>query len=606
MIICVALVIYGQTLGFGMIGFDDSSIITLNKELWNKPVDMERMFTTDTYIQSQGEYYRPITSLSYYAEPKLMGTTQTWAYHLTNILLFIVVALALRRIVRLFGATADIATAVALLFVAHPLFCGSVAWVASRDYLLMTAFAMWSTIFFIRFCRCRRWPEALLSVVCYTFAIFSKEATLALLPLFMLYFFMANTGSRRINMSMVSYAIGLLAATALFFVLRAVLGGVNIFNVFDNASLKLPNQIVVPDAMSVISNMKIIPDMLGRMVLPLDASLLSTYDWWKIAIGAGVILLLGWYVMKGAPRRTRSERAFLALWLVVAISPSLFVYHSSGDYMAHRFMLAAVGIFVILGDVLQKVCGENQRRLYMTTAVLVVVLGSATNLHALRYRDSKIFFRKETEAHPQNIYLQNLRVSNLMTAHTDFRAALELLNQEPLLSDTSYKTHFNRGLALLGLRRYGESILFFDKAEPLYKGGFVYENRGRARRMTNDNTGAIEDFSRALEFRRSPMILFQRGMVRYVLHDIDGASEDINEAIALDPKVDNAAYYYRGLIAARRGRYAEAITDFDRYIALTPKPVDALISRSEAKRLSGDLTGAQQDILRARRMSRIK
>lgn len=237
------------------------------------------MFTTDTYIQGQGEYYRPITSLSYCAEPKLMGTTQTWAYHLTNILLFIVVALALRRIVRLFGATADIATAVALLFVANPLFCGSVAWGTSRDYLLMTAFAMWSTIFFIRFCRCRRWPEALLSVVCYTFAIFSKEATLALLLLFMLYFFMANTSSRRINMSMVSYAIGLLAATALFFVLRAVLGGVNILNVFDNASLKLPNQIVVPDAMSVISNMKIIPDMLGRIVLPLDASLLSTYDW---------------------------------------------------------------------------------------------------------------------------------------------------------------------------------------------------------------------------------------------------------------------------------------------------------------------------------------
>lgn len=172
--------------------------------------------------------------------------------------------------------------------------------------------------------------------------------------------------------------------------------------------------------------------------------------------------------------------------------------------MAHRFMLPAVGIFVILGDVLQKVCGENRRRLYMTTAVLVVVFGSVTNLHALRYRDSEIFFRKETEAHPKNIYLQNLRVSDLMTAHIDFRAALELLNQEPLLSDTSYKTHFNRGLALLGLRRY-----------------------------------------------------------------------------------------------------AEAITDFDRYIALAPKPVDALISRSEAKRLSEDLTGAQQDIARARRMSGI-
>jgi tetratricopeptide (TPR) repeat protein len=56
----------------------------------------------------------------------------------------------------------------------------------------------------------------------------------------------------------------------------------------------------------------------------------------------------------------------------------------------------------------------------------------------------------------------------------------------------------------------------------------------------------------------------------------------------------------RGIRFTDSGRYAEAIAAFDEALSIAPDMAGVLFNRAEAKRLSGDSTGARADLLKAR------
>src|SRR5579862_215614 len=152
--ICVYLaglvwIVFGQTLGFQFINFDDNSYVYENPEV-SKGLSLHgiaRAFThPDLYL------WTPLTTVSHMLDCQLFGLSPA-GHHLTNVLLqtaaAILLFLALRRMTGALWRSAFVAA----VFAIHPLRAESVAWVAERKDVLSGVFfmaALWAYAVYAR------------------------------------------------------------------------------------------------------------------------------------------------------------------------------------------------------------------------------------------------------------------------------------------------------------------------------------------------------------------------------------------------------------------------------------------------------------------------
>src|SRR5574341_1186786 len=88
----------------------------------------------------------------------------------------------------------------------------------------------------------------------------------------------------------------------------------------------------------------------------------------------------------------------------------------------------------------------------------------------------------------------------------------------------------------------GATALFADNI----KEEESYRKQGIAKYALQDDTGAIQDFSKAIELNPKHAEAYcLRGSAKYALQDYTGAIQDYSKAIELNPK-DVEAYYGRG------------------------------------------------------------
>jgi hypothetical protein len=132
------LAIYGQTLAFDFVVFDDDKYITGNPTV-------QRGLSLEGFVWAFDNHavaaWHPLTWLSHMLDAQLFGV---WAggHHATSVVLHALCAVLLFAALRsLTGATWRSA-AVAAFFAWHPLRVESVAWVSERKDVLSGVFAM--------------------------------------------------------------------------------------------------------------------------------------------------------------------------------------------------------------------------------------------------------------------------------------------------------------------------------------------------------------------------------------------------------------------------------------------------------------------------------
>ena len=120
-----------------------------------------------------------------------------------------------------------------------------------------------------------------------------------------------------------------------------------------------------------------------------------------------------------------------------------------------------------------------------------------------------------------------------------------------------------------------EAISDYNKAiqlKPDYAA--AYNNRGCAKEDLKDYTGAIADYSKAIQIIKPDnpnfsKIYFKRGNIKYILEDYLGSMVDYNKVIQLNPNFAEA-YYKRGISKKSLKFFLEAIADFKKAIELEP------------------------------------
>lgn len=150
----------------------------------------------------------------------------------------------------------------------------------------------------------------------------------------------------------------------------------------------------------------------------------------------------------------------------------------------------------------------------------------------------------------------------------------------------------------IGAWQDGET-LFADVIKKYPNSHHGYWIRGNVKYRKGDMIGALQDYTKALEYNpRFAAALAARGCVYTILNEYKDALRDLNSAISMDATIAEA-YNNRGWAHYELGDKAAAMQDYNKAILLNPAYADAYNNRGWAYYESGDRTSAIQDYTKA-------
>lgn len=178
----VAVILYNNTATFDF-AYDDTLQILYNPQATSRslsPWSILRLFIEPT---PPGDLYRPLTTLTYSITWNLFGLLPG-IFHLTNILIYGLLCAALVPFFNGILRSAGLSFAAALLFAVHPLHVESVANIVGRAEILAALFSIFGILATRRAARNPTAGNFVSVFVLAILAMFSKESSLALLPLY--------------------------------------------------------------------------------------------------------------------------------------------------------------------------------------------------------------------------------------------------------------------------------------------------------------------------------------------------------------------------------------------------------------------------------------
>ena len=348
-LLAACFAVYGQTLGFGFINFDDPGYVYENPMVARGLSWESFHWAWTTFDQAN---WHPLTWLSLLLDAQLYGLN-AGGYHLTNLLFHAansaLVFVWLRRAAGAFWPS----LAVAFFFAVHPLHVESVAWVTERKDVLSTFFCLLALLAYTGYARQgSKWRYAL-SLVCFSIGLTAKPMLVTLPALLLLVDFWP------LRQAGLGWRI-LLLEKAPFFALSVASGMVTLI------AQRAGNAMVPYGALSLIERIGGIVTAGGAYVgatfWPVDLGVY--YPYWPFSFGAkyphwpqrplwqpivSAIVLVGLSIAAWRGRRAAPYAAMGWAWFVVALLPVVGVLKVGGAAMADRYTyLPHIGLFIAL------------------------------------------------------------------------------------------------------------------------------------------------------------------------------------------------------------------------------------------------------------------
>ena len=547
------LAVYATAPSFKFIGFDDTEILKQRYFIIGDLSKIKVAFVTDAFLGTNGSFYRPLQTVSFMLDA-LIGGPSPFIYHLTNLVLCIVGSLCVYWLLLTLSYQRLSSLLLALLFALHPMFVPMVAWVPTRGDLLLTIFVIVSFVLFIKSFQANRPGLVIWHGITFFLAFLSKETAVAVPALCVLYYYfeLRKTPGRRL---IKRYFVVWLIAGAAWYYLHSAL------HVVKGDSVGLA---------AFIQNLPIMPELLGKFLVPARFQLTPLFSLIDTAIGVIATAVFAWIIVRIGGRANRRIQ-FGLLWALLCILPVMIFRNADAkyifDYLYHRAYLPSIGLIIVLAELLKQLSLRNEKYFRHVTigAVPLLVYCGIASFHELGfYRDGPTFFTEAIARTPNNALCYNNRAVYYGN---------ELHNHEAALKD-------------------------FDKAIELYPGYLVaIANRG----VTYENLGKKEEAIASLEKaiginpnNPNPDFIFKIANLRYLLNDFTGSIADYNRLLAMD-KLYPRIYSKRAGSEAMLGQAEEALRDADKAIGVDPKDKEAYNSRGLANRLLGKLDQATND-----------
>ncbi|HKP69183.1 MAG TPA: tetratricopeptide repeat protein [Pyrinomonadaceae bacterium] len=185
----VAFVVFANSLS-GSFVYDDRRQIVMNPLIQDNSLAAKALVSDVWAFKGDGNitasnYWRPTFTAWCILNFRLFGL-QPFGWHFLNILLHVGVCLLAFFLLRRWNVGPWIAAAIVCVFAVHPVHTESVAWIAGSPDLLFTLFLLLALYFADVSTERNRTRNLVIAIVCYLFALGSKEVAVLCAPMFLL------------------------------------------------------------------------------------------------------------------------------------------------------------------------------------------------------------------------------------------------------------------------------------------------------------------------------------------------------------------------------------------------------------------------------------
>jgi tetratricopeptide (TPR) repeat protein len=543
-LIGITLVVYFKSFFYDFSPMDEDWLI-IRDQAYLK--DWNNSFTA-FHDAIQGLYYRPVQIVSYIIDYHI-GGANAWVYHITNVVLHTISVVMLYKLLPEFNIEKPKAFFLSALFAVHPVALHAVAWIPGRHDLLLCLFAISSFCHLVKYLKNRKITSAIFHFLFFMLALFTKENSVFLFPLFGFIFFIFPPLDKK---KLVIFGIIWLVQLLIWhFMLTAVIkttltAGTDFFTTlksFSYAMLMFIGKSFIPIHQSVSPISDTVSVVAGIIVI-----LLIALVWFKYGVINKKIALLGLGIYFGL--------LIVAVWFGSTLP--------TGEHLEHRVYTSMIGVVFLLS---QFKIDLSLKPIRMIFSLVILLFGLKTLMRLDTYKDGISYLEEAVSDCPKN-YFYHARLGNFQYDKGRFNEALSSYNSAIALYDKKPQVFNDRANAYVSLNKKDEAIADYTKAYELGKNPQVLVFRCLAFKRFGDYENAYND-----------LILLQQCCASFIPKGLDieimtrvltDRMDALTKMISAQP--DNALLYVnraKFFIDNRMGR--EALADLKKACELEPK-----------------------------------
>ncbi|MBN1869142.1 MAG: tetratricopeptide repeat protein [Candidatus Omnitrophica bacterium] len=555
LIITLGFTVYANSLNNGFI-WDDQALIEDNSYVksWSS---LPQIFSQNigAGAQKNWAFYRPLQMITYMSDYSLWKLDAR-GYHLTNILLHILAALSIYALLNTLFNDHALSFLTSALFVVHPIHTEVVTYISGRADSLAVLFTLLCFIFYIKSLPSKRAGMTVLMLSSYACALLSKESSLILPVLLLLYHYSFKIKAR-------AKKFFPLVGIALIYILLRV------------SALKAP----LADSANTSSLWQRLPGVFAALTGYLRLLFFPfhlhmeyghpLFHWKDPKCIFGAILLLA-LLIYGFRKKGGAPLLFFSIsWFFAALLPVLNLYPINAYMAEHWLYLPSIGFFLIIAKGIHSFYKMEGFRLF-TILFVIGLLGWYSYLTVKQntyWQDPIRFYERTLQYAPgsSRVY-NNLGIAYSAIDKRDKAAAAyqKAIGFDPRFADA----YFNLANIYRDAGKYPDAIAAYKKAveiKPDYAGAYV--NLGNAYDAIKMQKEAIDSYNRAIELKPDSLEAYNNlGTMYHAMNRNEDAIAAYKKAIEIKP--DANTYYNLAIAYSSINKNEAAIASYTKAIEL--------------------------------------
>jgi tetratricopeptide (TPR) repeat protein len=444
-----------------------------------------------------------------------------------------------------------------LFFVVHPVHTEAVAYISGRADPLSLLFMLISFILYIKYLDYKKISFYIFSLICFIIAILSRESTLVLPVLLVIYNFFFKKKAK------FKYTIPYFAVAAGYLVFR-----ITYFKIL-LPHLETPNSFIkrIPGFFIALFH------YIRLLIFPTDLHMeygAKLYKFTNIYSLLGLAIFIALIFSAFRFRNKKKLISFGIVWFIITLLPSSNIYYIKSFMAEHWLYLPSVGFFLILSFIFIHALKLKKTRLI--TAIFLIALFSfyfATTVKQNRYWQSRLELYKHTLKYaPKSARVYN-NMGNAYKKIEKYDKAVQCYKKALEIKPDYLSAYNNLAIAYSVTEQYDKAISLYKKtikkwpyyAPTYYNLGVCYSNMGK--------------FEKAIAFYKKSIELYpdhaesycNMAKAYYNLEKYDKAIEALKKAIAINSAYPEA-YFNLGLTYVAEKEYKKAITSYKNALKL--------------------------------------
>ena len=556
LIIILGLAIYANSLN-GQFIWDDEHLVKNNVYIksWSH---LPQIFSSPLGAGAgrRYSYFHPIQVLSYTLDYSLWGL-DVRGYHLSSILVHILVALSLYWLINLLYQDRLLSLLTSLLFLVHPVHTEAVSYISDRSNPLALLFMLLCLILYIKQASSKNPLMYMLALLSYSLALLSKENSLIFPGIVLAYHYCLRKKLKLSRFLPLVGLVGLYVLVRSMVLQTTLLQEVRINTVF----LRIPGLFV---ALFNYFRLMLFPFHLHMEY----GSRLFPFVHPKAILGLLISALLIVYALK--KRNSNRWFCFSIFWFFIALLPMSNLCPLPFYMAEHYLYMPSAGLFIILAKGLTYLFRRKQFQILaiVSTIAILAFYACLTIKQNIYWREPLAFYQRTLKYAPDSPGI-HYNLGNEYKAVNKYQQAIASFKQAIEINPNLAMVYNNLGNAYQAVNKYEEAISSFKQAVEINPNlARVYNNLGNAYQAVNKYEEAISSFKQAIEINPGYAEAYNNlGNIYQAINKYQEAIDFYKKAIEIYPDL-LAAYYNLGSVYQAVNKYQEAVSSFKKVIEI--------------------------------------